>query len=424
MLFQRRIRISFGVAFVKGFIYNVTQAELGRNSPNYREFQGFRGEFESCTKLPRKLLDFSPKKVQTPFWPKQKNKPLFERPKWPMSQIIGIICKDSIVIASETQYTVSGDTKLTTAKKLSIVKFKNGDVIVGEAGDVSSSARAVQYLNEITSGKEITSENCVAEYAEEAVRRVRQDLLDSYQKRDYTVSEQDEIFRSKYFALIVAYYFNPTRTPIHINPQDAIPRLYTINMLSPFAQKEHPFAVIGAADTVATFVLKKFDCHELSWRKGASLVMDVLEQIKVDNIYCGGEIQFGCINPNIGILPTAAVGENWSGLVPRVVQKLKVLRDKMTGQYKNGLEEIMAEIHRENYENFKKKFIASDAERLKAFEQKYPESTLAIGEEAVRKSAEKWNKEHPEQQIPIEEWLVWSKAQKPANPLAYLDGLK
>lgn len=326
-----------------------------------------------------------------------------------MSQIIGIICKDAIVIASETQHTVSGDTKLTTAQKLSVVKFKNGDVIVGEAGNVSASSRAVQYLNEIASDEEIINEHCVAEHAEEAVRRVRQDLLHTYQERDYSIAEQEEIFRDKYFALMVAYYFNPSDMPIHMVAERAIPRLYTIDSLNSLASKEHPFAVIGAANNVATFLLKKFNCHELSWRKATCLAMDVLEQIKVDNIYCGGEIQFGCINSNIGILPTAVVGNNWSDLVPRTVKKLQDFRNKMIEQYKNGLEEVMAEIHRENYEKVKRERDAELATRIKAFEEKYPEPTLAIGEDAIRKSAAKWNQEHPEQQIAIEEWIAWSK---------------
>ena len=34
--------------------------------------------------------------------------------------------------------------------------------------------------------------------------------------------------------------------------------------------------------------------------------------------------------------------------------------------------------------------------RKEAFEKEHPENTLAVGEEAVKASAEKWNKEHPE----------------------------
>jgi hypothetical protein len=47
--------------------------------------------------------------------------------------------------------------------------------------------------------------------------------------------------------------------------------------------------------------------------------------------------------------------------------------------------------------------------RMKAFEEKYPESTLAIGEDAVRVSAEKWNKKHPDSPVPIDELIAKSK---------------
>lgn len=44
---------------------------------------------------------------------------------------------------------------------------------------------------------------------------------------------------------------------------------------------------------------------------------------------------------------------------------------------------------------------AENEARLAAFEQKYPESTLAIGDEAVQKAAEAWNREHPEAPVPL-----------------------
>ncbi|MEN6533319.1 MAG: hypothetical protein ABFD89_06625 [Bryobacteraceae bacterium] len=42
-----------------------------------------------------------------------------------------------------------------------------------------------------------------------------------------------------------------------------------------------------------------------------------------------------------------------------------------------------------------------DEERVAAFEKSNPESTLAVGEDAVQAAAEKWNREHPESLVPL-----------------------
>jgi hypothetical protein len=49
-----------------------------------------------------------------------------------------------------------------------------------------------------------------------------------------------------------------------------------------------------------------------------------------------------------------------------------------------------------------KNFHDMETERRKeAFEKLHPESTLAVGSEAVQASAEKWNREHPECPVPL-----------------------
>jgi hypothetical protein len=42
-----------------------------------------------------------------------------------------------------------------------------------------------------------------------------------------------------------------------------------------------------------------------------------------------------------------------------------------------------------------------DDARVVAFDKAHPESTLAVGEVAVRAAAEKWNLEHPDSPVPV-----------------------
>jgi hypothetical protein len=59
--------------------------------------------------------------------------------------IIGIICKDAIVLASDSQ-TTSGGMKRTDTDKISSIKFATKPVLVAEAGNAGTSARALEIL--------------------------------------------------------------------------------------------------------------------------------------------------------------------------------------------------------------------------------------------------------------------------------------
>jgi 20S proteasome alpha/beta subunit len=303
-----------------------------------------------------------------------------------MSQIVGIICKNAIVLAAETQHTVGDSRKLTNAKKLSVVKFKNGDVIIGEVGMTATSRKAVQLIREAAADIMIESEDSVVKIAESAICQIRQDVLAGYQKRDYTLDEQESIFKSNRFGLVIAhYYIPPSSLPSHYVHHYGVPCLWTITLTSPQAERQNPFAVMGAADDLATFILKQFKCEELSWYEATCLAIDALEGIKSEDIYCGGGTEFGSVDPLIGNTPTARVGESWSQLVGRVTEKLKVFRETYREQYRTGLAAIMKEIHKENFdeameeqrqENEKKKHeIKEVLKRMKESIQKPFENT-------------------------------------------------
>lgn len=142
-----------------------------------------------------KKLDFIPDEVQKRGWRKQTNPIPRENKKIPMTQIVGIVYQEGILVASESQYT-AGRQKTFDAEKISIVKFKNGDVIVAECGVVSTSNRAVRYFTEAAKDAEIDSEDAVSKIIESVIKKIRLEILESLQERPYSAPEQDEIFNS------------------------------------------------------------------------------------------------------------------------------------------------------------------------------------------------------------------------------------
>src|SRR6188508_2442574 len=74
------------------------------------------------------------------------------RPEWRptkrppfMALIVGIIAKDAIVFGADSQ-TTYGDTKLLDTKKLHVLEFQSGPVVIAESGNLSGSMRTMDWL--------------------------------------------------------------------------------------------------------------------------------------------------------------------------------------------------------------------------------------------------------------------------------------
>jgi 20S proteasome alpha/beta subunit len=287
------------------------------------------------------------------------NKPhelLFRKPTRHVTQIVGIVCSEGIVVASESQYT-TGTRKLLNAVKLSTLKFKDhgsiaqnwGRALIAEAGSMTHSSLAVRYMNDIAKDREINdSEDVVAKIAQEAVTKVRREILDTMQERGYSPGEQDDIFSSQDndFALMIAYYYFPPDIQTNLK-QKPIPHLYTIWLHKPIAEPQTPFAVLGAAPELAMFVLKQFSCETLLWGEASCLAVDVLERINNDDITCGGPIKLGTVNPMVESQSVAYIHED--ELVGRVLKKLEPVKKRNNERQRKELGAVMKKIHQEDF---------------------------------------------------------------------------
>jgi hypothetical protein len=307
-----------------------------------------------------------------------------------MTQIVGIVCKDGIVIASESQYT-TGTRKLLHGVKLSTIKFKNSTILGGvfdgaliaEAGNEAFSSLAVGYINEQAKDTAINGIHSVAEIVETAVNRIRREILSSMQERPYSIAEQDEIFgpySKPYFQLMFGHYYFPPKE----SGERPVARLYTISLDSAKASPKFPFAMIGSAPELALFMLKQFPCEQLLWGEASCLAIDVLQRINNDDIYCGGPIKLGTVWSVIGTQSLAAIyGDD---LVSRVLKKLEALRKKTSSREKKELGAVMKKIHHENFKEGMKRVKAEEEEenKLRQWARIHHPVTGKVGPSAVR----------------------------------------
>jgi 20S proteasome alpha/beta subunit len=133
-------------------------------------------------------------------WPKPKRKK-------PVTLIVGLICKDAIVLAADSQ-TTKGTAKQLGANKISVVEFENGKAAVAESGSASLSNAAIQIFQSLAKGKKIENELTVAKTAELAVRQVLAGITQHLNPNSPDRDRQDFLFQDiNYFELMVAYYF-------------------------------------------------------------------------------------------------------------------------------------------------------------------------------------------------------------------------
>lgn len=194
-----------------------------------------------------KNLDFNSLEVQNGGWQKQTNPlPTNKNKKIPMTQIVGIVYREGILIASESQYT-AGQQKTFDAEKISIIQLNGNDLVIAECGVTAVSNRAVRYINDAVKGRKIDSEDAISRIVEGVINKIREEILKAYPKRDYSVSELDEVFDSDNFrfGLMFAHYFKPPRTNAHTNPDrlKPIPCLYKITLQDGLSERVNSYGV-------------------------------------------------------------------------------------------------------------------------------------------------------------------------------------
>ena len=144
--------------------------------------------------------------------------------KAPVTIIVGIICKDAIVIASDSQ-TTSGARKATDSDKVSVLQLQDAKALVAQSGSSVLGARAVEILEGLAANQPLSDRRSVADLAQKAMRLLTQELR--AKNCDCSMEELHEILRKQGLEceLMLAHYF------------DGQPYIYTVNLLIGIANK-------------------------------------------------------------------------------------------------------------------------------------------------------------------------------------------
>jgi hypothetical protein len=157
--------------------------------------------------------------------------------------IVGIICKDGIVMAGDSQ-TTWGSGKRWDANKMTEVSFPHGKGLVAESGATLTSAKITEELTKLAKDRQLSEQYKLPELAEMAVRRVRDKLRS--QNFDCSAEELQSFIEG-----------NELESELMIAHQDGQEtRIDTISLLMGVAERAHSmFETIGSGADLATYLL-------------------------------------------------------------------------------------------------------------------------------------------------------------------------
>jgi 20S proteasome alpha/beta subunit len=206
-----------------------------------------------------------------------------------MTIIVGIICKDAIVLASDSQTSSTSSTsKRPDAKKFAIVEFVNARALVAQAGNVATSSRAIEVLRGLAKGQELTDYGAIADMARKAMRQVKDELR--FQQCDCSMEElRDFICRNEIECqLMIAYYF------------EGKPYIYTVDLVLGIPTKINShYAAIGCGRNLGEFLLSEYSSREMDSQLASAVAVYTVETVKKHDAFCGGPTRIALIAPKV-----------------------------------------------------------------------------------------------------------------------------
>lgn len=210
----------------------------------------------------------------------------------PVTLIVGIVCKDAVLLAADGQTTRG--TKKSPTEKIHTVDFDNGSVLVAESGIASLATDTISIFRTLAKTRKIEDEYSVKRTAEEAIRMVTERVKLAHSTPTTTPRQAQDLFGSdlNYFELMIASY--------HGYGNQTQPQLLKLNPLwgtaIPMASHEF-FLTSGVGADIADFVLKEHAQPKMEWRFASLIaikaVKDAIEHVEG----CGPPIRVATLTP-------------------------------------------------------------------------------------------------------------------------------
>lgn len=241
-----------------------------------------------------------------------------------MTLIIGIICKDGIVIAGDSQ-TSWTSAKSWDANKITVLNCSDGHAIVAESGAVITSGSIIQKVETSLRASNSSDTSSLPDLARQAVKSVRDDLR--FQNFNCSSTELDEVIERHGLnsVLMFAYY------------DGKLPQINTIGLKIGIPQRcNASFETVGSGSDLANYLLsnllnsrkellsraaikrqRPIKDDGLDSEEAIYIAAYVLEIAKRHDPYCGGPTKLGIIRHPDFIPESSLIQQDMAGNVIR-----------------------------------------------------------------------------------------------------------
>jgi hypothetical protein len=252
-----------------------------------------------------------------------------------MTVIVGIICKDSIVLASDSRTTTEGEHLhfRDDAAKISVIELaaKSGrrpQALIAQSGHADLSSRTVEIMERMAKDTPLNGYRAVADLAEAAVRELRDQVFGNL---PLTSEEAVRQHYDKYgFNLMIVHFF------------DGKPYLFTVAFEYGVAvwKRGLNLVTLGCGGPLAEFLLKPFDLASMDTPLATTAAVYAIEAVKGFDPRCGGKTQTGAafIAPDNSNQASLADWENLRFFVDEVESLVGAAKDDWTRIMKTVLE--------------------------------------------------------------------------------------
>jgi hypothetical protein len=202
--------------------------------------------------------------------------------------IIGIICKDGILIGSDSRTTYPPSTIRDTAKKVRFVEMQNQTyVIVAHSGDDDLGTRVADRIETLAKPAILTDWQTVSKIGDKAISDEIHKLKIPFEGPTFKMEEFQSILREFDSTFMIAHFF------------DDIPYIFTADFYpGRFSRRNQNSYSIGCGSPIANFLLDGFDFLNLGVAEAAPVLVYVIEEVKKFDPRCGGPTKILCSQIN------------------------------------------------------------------------------------------------------------------------------
>ena len=215
---------------------------------------------------------------------------------------IGMICKESIVLASDSQASYGGPSthKRTDTQKIVEANFSGTKACISMAGGIQFFNALAEKIELLAPTTEINSRRSVADVVQGAVRALKSELMGQAVGPQQSGERWDAIFRDSGCELMIAYYF-----------EERMPCLYEVDFsLGLVVPVKTQFHVVGCAFELADFILADAPIGQMSTVQAMAVAAYVVEMAKNHDQKCGGRTQMALVYPkNASVLDGGEAGK-------------------------------------------------------------------------------------------------------------------